>query len=387
MEIFYLSSMKKPVQIFILLFSNFLFSQYDAIDRKMDEIPKQNENATEKIASYISQNFTSEEDKIRAAFYWTSSNISYDVENMYNPKTQTTAEKISSTLRTKKGVCMHYSEVFNDIVNKMGMKSYVVDGYTKQFGKIARLSHAWNACMIDGKWYLLDVTWSAGYVNDDVFYKKKNNIYFKSSRTDFLKTHMPFDYMWQLNEKPITNDEFYNDITESGSISNSYDFNSDIKAFEKLSESEKILKKLERIEKAGLKNTFIKAEYNMLKNNLEGFKNNNSIPKLELIVSEFNEANKLLNDFIHYRNSRFTPMLPDDKIKEKAQIAYDKWSFCQQGLASIADVSKENLMNFNSLKKAVASAQKRFDAQLSFVTEYLSKSPAERASAFILKRR
>jgi hypothetical protein len=379
--------MKKVLQLFILLFSNIIFSQYEMIDKKMDDIPRQYQNTTTTIANYITQNFTSEEEKIRAAFYWTATNISYDVANMYQPKIQTIDEKISSALKTKKGVCMHYAEVFNAIVNQMGMKSYVIDGYTKQFGKIARLSHSWNASKINGKWFLFDPTWGAGYVNEEVFYKKLNNNYFKPSTADFLKTHMPYDYMWQLNAKPITNDDFYNDITESDLIANPYDFNAAIEHFAAVAEPEKMLKQLERIEKAGLKNNFIKEKYTALKKNFEGYKNNNSIPKLEQIVSEFNEANKLLNDFILYRNSRFTPLLSDDKIKEKVQIPYDKWLFCQQELAKIVDVSKENLLNFNSLKKTVAFAQKRFDAQLNFVNNYLSKSPSERASAFIIKRK
>lgn len=387
MELFYLMSMKKTLQLFILLFSNMLFSQYEMIDKKMDDIPKQYQAATATIANYISQNFTSEEDKIRAAFYWTATNISYDVVNMYQPKIQTTDEKISSALKTRKGVCMHYAEVFNAIVNQMGMKSYVIDGYTKQFGKMARLSHSWNACKVNGKWCLFDPTWGGGYVNDEVFYKKLNNNYFKPSTADFLKTHMPYDYMWQMNEKPITNEDFYNDITVSDLIATSYDFNAAIAQFEALSEPEKLLKQIERIEQTGLKNNFIKEKYNVLKKNLEGYKNNNSIPKLEQIVSEFNLANKLLNDFILYRNNRFMPMLSDDKIKEKVQIPYDKWLFCQQELAKIVDVSKENLPNFNSLKKAVAFAQKRFDLQLNFVNDYLSKSPSERATAFVIKRK
>ena len=386
MKLFYLMDMKKSAQLFILLFSNILFSQYDAIDKTMDAIPGQNENTTESIANYISRNFITQDDKIRAAFYWTASNISYDSKAINLIKIYTKEEKINSALKTRKGVCMHYSEVFNDIVTKMGMKSYVIDGYTKQSGEIARLSHAWTACMIDEKWYLVDVTWGSGYIKDNVYYKKLNNIYYKSSATAFLKTHMPYDYIWQLNENPITNDGFYNDETKSSLIANSYDFSAQIEAFLKLSEPEKLLQKMQRMEKAGLKNNFVKEAYSVLKKNFDGYKNNNSIPKLELIVSEFNDANKLLDNFIHYRNARFTPMLSDDKIKEKAQIAYDKWSFCKVELAKIVDVSKENLTNFNSLKKAVTFAQKRFDTQLSFANEYLLKSPAERASVFVIKR-
>jgi len=386
-KLFYLMFMKKILLLFILLFSNSIFSQYEMIDKKMDDIPKQYQSTIPAIANYISQNFTSEEDKIRVAFYWTATNISYDVANMYQPKIQTVDEKISSALKTKKGVCMHYAEVFNAIVNQMGMKSYVIDGYTKQFGKIAGLSHSWNACKVNGNWYLFDPTWGAGYVNEEVFYKKLNNSYFRSDAADFLKTHMPFDYMWQLNEKPITNDDFYNDITESDLIANPYDFNAAIIQFEILSESDKMLKQIERMEKTGLKNNFIKEKYTALQKNYEGYKNNNSIPKLKQIVAEFNQANKLLNDFILYRNSRFKPMLSDDKIKEKVQVPYDKWLYCQQELAKITDISKENLLNFNSLKKTVAFAQKRFEAQLNFVNDYLSKSPAERAAAFTVKRK
>lgn len=357
------------------------------IDKKMNEIPKADETTTAKIANYINQNFTSDEDKIRAAFYWTASKISYDVDNMYEPKKQTIAEKIESALKTRKGVCMHYSEVFSDIVNKLGIKTYVVNGYTKQFGKIARLSHTWNISKLNGKWCFFDVTWASGYVKDMVFYKNLNNIYYNPTPTEFLKTHMPFDYMWQLNQNPITNDDFYKDVAESNLIANQYDFNAEITQYESLTEPEKLQKKAERIERAGLKNEFIKDEYNLIKKNLESYKNNSSIPTLELIVKEYNEANKLLNEFIHYRNSRFTPMLADDEIKKKVQIPYDKWQFCHDELAKIVNVSKENQANFISLKKTVATAQKRFDEQLNFANDYLSKSPSERASFFLVKRK
>lgn len=374
--------------VFITQISNGQTStDYSAIDKIMTAIPNNKTNTTSEIADYIGSNFKTENEKIRAAFFWTAANISYDVDNMYEPKKQTTAEKIESALKTRKGVCMHYSEVFSDIANKLGIKTYVVSGYTKQLGKIAQLSHAWNVSKINGKWCFFDVTWASGYIQDMVYIKKLNNIFYNPTTTEFLKTHMPFDYMWQLNQKPITNNDFYKDVTESELIANSYDFNAEIDFYEKLTEPEKIQKKIERIEKAGLKNEFVKAEFNLLKKNLESHKNNNSIPTLQLIVAEYNEANKLLNEFIRYRNSRFTPMLSDDEIRKKVQVPYDKWLFCKEELTKIVDVSRDNLANFNSLKKTVETAQQRFDLQLNFVKDYLSKSPSERASAFMAKRK
>lgn len=383
--------MKNSFLLLLLIFAQFSIGQvandFLAIDKIMDEIPANATATTDGIANYIQSNFKTENEKIRAAFYWTAANISYDVANMNQPKPQTREEKISSALKTRKGVCMHYSEVFSDIANKLGVKTVVVSGYTKQAGKIASLSHSWNASKMDGKWYLFDVTWGAGYVKELVFYKKLTNIYFKSEPADFLKTHMPYDYMWQLNKKPITNDDFYKDKTESELISNAYDFDTEIAQFEVLSETEKILRKMERMEQTGLKNDFFKTEYNLLKRNLDNHKNNKSISTLELIVAEYNQANKLLSDFINYRNRKFVPLVSDAEIRSKAQIPYDKWLFCKEELDKVVNVSKENLANFNSLKKVVATSQKRFEEQLDFVNKYLSKSPSERVAVFSPNRR
>ena len=56
---------------------------YSLVDAKMAAIPENLTTSTQEIAKYINANFKTETDKIRAAYYWTSSNISYDVANIY----------------------------------------------------------------------------------------------------------------------------------------------------------------------------------------------------------------------------------------------------------------------------------------------------------------
>jgi hypothetical protein len=57
-------------------------------------------------------NFKTETDKIRAVFYWTASNISYDVPGMFDLNVnETVPEKIAKTLKKRKGVCAHYAVV------------------------------------------------------------------------------------------------------------------------------------------------------------------------------------------------------------------------------------------------------------------------------------
>ena len=70
---------------------------------------------------------------------------------------------------------MHYAAVFNDLANKVGVRTYVIEGYTKQYGKIATLGHSWCASQLDGKWLLFDPTWGSGYVLNQTYVKKLNN--------------------------------------------------------------------------------------------------------------------------------------------------------------------------------------------------------------------
>ncbi len=126
----------------------------------MAKIPKASTKNTKSIADYIVANFKSENEKLRAAFFWVASNISYDVANMENIEFSDTSEqKIEKTLTTRKGVCIHYAELFNAIVSQLGFESEIIEGYTKQFGKVASLSHAWCAVKSEGKWLLFDPTW------------------------------------------------------------------------------------------------------------------------------------------------------------------------------------------------------------------------------------
>jgi transglutaminase-like putative cysteine protease len=147
--------MKKISVLFLFFLSLLSFGQintgYSLVDAKMNAIPSSSTASVGAIASYINANFKSDKDKIRAAFYWTASNISYDVANMFTVGfDETEQDKIAKTLQSKKGVCIHYASVFNALCKEMGIESYVISGYTKQNGKVGNLAHAWTAAKIDG---------------------------------------------------------------------------------------------------------------------------------------------------------------------------------------------------------------------------------------------
>jgi hypothetical protein len=380
-------NMKNIYLTLSFLFSILSFGQanisYTLVDAKMNLIPGNATNSTEAIAKYINVNFKTENDKIRAVFYWTASNISYDVANMFAVDiTETPQDRITKTLKTKKGICQDYAMIFSETANLVGVKSVVVEGYTRQDGKVATLAHAWCAAKIDNKWYLFDPTWGSGYVNNNKYTRKINNIHFKVEPSKMINSHMPFDYLWQFINNPITNQEFIGGKTQIDKTKKSFDFESEITKYESLPKIDQFFESAQRIEKNGIKNQLISQAYTYTKTSWNTERENENGAKYNAIVNQYNEAISELNDFIYYRNNKFKPVLPDDEIKSKIKTPIEKLKKCQESLFRIGSMGSENATSISTLKKSVADALVQSESHLEFVNNYLSKSKLVRKTMF-----
>ena len=367
----------------VLLFSMLLVSQFSigqkeneylVIDNKMAKIRDSLTTSTSGIANYITENFKSETEKIRAVFYWTASNISYDVANMYEPNFLDSPEvKIANTLKSRKGVCIHYAEVFNDIANKVNIKTYIISGYTKQDGQIATIGHAWCASKIDGKWLLFDPTWGSGFIEAKKFTRKFNNSFFKVEPSKMITSHMPFDYLWQFLNLPMTNQEFINGKLDTNKPKINFNFETEIDNYQKMCDGDKAFEASKRIEKSGLLNKMITDYNNEEKKVFTVFRQNKNIEKLNVISADFNEGIAYLNDFILFRNKRFKPSQSDEMIQKMIQDVKEKFTKCKDDVYTIGSVGTENSSNLNSLKRMILEALDKTKEQEDFVKEYLSK--------------
>ncbi|MFN7240355.1 MAG: transglutaminase domain-containing protein [Chitinophagales bacterium] len=140
--------MKVFMTIFLTLITLIVSSQLSnaEVDKRMLKLPNSQTNSISSIAKFIRENFSSDSNKIRAVYFFTAHHIDYDVDNMFAINfNETTENKIEKGLKTRKGVCMHYSEVFNALARQLGFESYVVEGITKQNGTTDAMAHAWNA--------------------------------------------------------------------------------------------------------------------------------------------------------------------------------------------------------------------------------------------------
>lgn len=171
--------------------------------------------------------FTDAPDKARAIFAWIATHIRYD----YN-EAQTMDKKISFTgasmteieqkekayfeeeipnitFRTRKGVCQDYSCLFKQMCTFTDVESEVISGLSKDDSKqVSKAGHAWNAVQLEGKWYLLDATWAAGYISEEKFVKEYAPGYYKTDPQLFALNHLPDSSKWQLLERPLTLGEF-----------------------------------------------------------------------------------------------------------------------------------------------------------------------------------
>jgi len=372
-------------------------SEYATVDKKALQLPDSLTLSTKDIASYINLNFTTDTDKVRAIFIWVASNIRYDVANMYAINFyESREEKIAKPLKTRKGICENYAALFNDICSKSGIRSYVVEGYTKQNGFTDNIPHAWSAALVDSNWFMFDPTWGSGSVNNGKFYKKINNEYFKASPSKLIRSHMPFDYLWQFLNYPITNQEFYDGKTQQNKSKAFFNFPDSIKVYEALNPLEKLMASATRIEKNGVKNSMIfdrlqhiKLEIEYKKNKIDNERIDTENKRQTKIVDlynsavlDFNDGIKDFNKFIDYRNKQFTPVKTDSEIQSMLDVADNKFKEARRKLNEIvnpdANIAKLILQASNSINETYTQVQEQQD----WLKVYFSKGKFARKSMF-----
>ena len=105
-----------------------------------------------------------DEEKVMIFYHWITENIEYD--HKYDVAYQ--HFDVARTLRTKKGVCYDYANLFAVFCRSQNIQCYVVDGYLRQDRSA---QHTWNRVFYNGTWWNLDVT------NDAMCYRNGKTPY------------------------------------------------------------------------------------------------------------------------------------------------------------------------------------------------------------------
>lgn len=225
--------------IILFLFTTGLRAQkdYSAIDAYAKHAPPGLSGMLKPLTHYLTDRYSSEEDKARSISVWIVHNIKYDVK-MYRTDRR---KKLSpgKILRRRKAICQGYCDLFEAMCKEAGLTAATITGYDKG-GEyepqdiFVRDDHAWSAVNTDGGWHLLDLTWSAGYVVprrqafrrwlyfrfDIPFVQKYRFIrhvtydYYYADPGKFAKDHLPAYPWWQMTDTEISIEAFEKDTVK-----------------------------------------------------------------------------------------------------------------------------------------------------------------------------
>jgi hypothetical protein len=179
---------------------------YERVDATIELYPTSFKSA-EEFSKFITRDFTSEEEKVRAIYTWLIKNVAYEPEEYKkfnfnfknyrerNLKEEKTRQKvIQRTLEKGIAVCEGYAMLFERMCELQGISSYLVRGDIKtnfnDIGRPFKRVHMWNVVIIDAHPYLIDATWGAGKYRDK-FVKEPSYFYYKTPPKLFANTHYP----------------------------------------------------------------------------------------------------------------------------------------------------------------------------------------------------
>lgn len=343
-------------------------------DTFLTHIPSSEATSTATIAEYVKKNFVGDLKKVGAIYSWVTSNLRYstDSANVINLGPDPNA-KITAALRRRKGVCENYAAIFNDICLKSGLTSFVIDGYTKQNGSIDRIGHAWCAVLIDNTWMLCDPTWDEG--------SGTNTKYFLTEPSAFIESHIPFDPMWQLLNYPISHQQFASEnfYTKEKQYFNYADT---IAAYLKMDSLHQLQSSAYRVEQAGLHNPLIKDRLNLLKMHIEMIRQDKDVDLYNSSVADLNEATKIYNNFVQFRNNQFTPAVTDQQLQSFLNGIDKKIAEANKKLDEIERSQATFTFSTEAERERLTTLNEKVKEQNKFLNQYLNTAKANRQSLF-----
>jgi hypothetical protein len=151
--------------------------------------------------------------KIKNIHDWIALHISYDDKAYLSGRIP--EQSYTSVLKRRRGVCDGYAGLFRTMCEIAGFECTKVRGYSRGYGyeedkkEKIETNHAWNAVRIGEAWYLVDVTWDAGYLSDSgSFVPEYETSYLFIPPGGMVYTHFPDNRSWQLLKTPYSRKEF-----------------------------------------------------------------------------------------------------------------------------------------------------------------------------------
>lgn len=330
------------------------------------------------IAAFLVQDLSSDEEKVTAIFNWIAGNIHYDVDLLQNENLVFNSEDVlDDVIQNRKGICMHYAELFYAMAKASGLKAYKIKGYTRNSaGNVIYIGHIWNAVKINGGLYLFDATWAAGYVERGQFVQEFSDRYFMVRPEVFIRTHMPFDPMWQLLPRPVSHKEFdANKFPEqpfaSGDIiMDNFLLYAVSGELNRLRDAHQRI--LETLPQSGQAADLLHTELN----NLAGIMYN-------MAVDDINHAVMVFNSYSSHKGKRFRdPVIEDFLIRQWTEELESRLSSAENIVYNLNSAGPELNNLIEGAIESLVHMRAVWDNETEFINRYLSTRKALRVFLF-----
>ncbi len=261
------------------------------------------------------------QDTIESVFTWVAENIKYDIKKLEKIESIKRTDKnsdfsseeeyqdhlLKKVIKSKKGVCEDYALLLHEFVTQLGYDSYIINGYVKDSkGRVAKkVGHAWNAIKVNGEWQLFDPTWGSGHVVDEKKFVKAFNIeWYNVDPKEMIKTHMPYDPVWQFLDRPMTYKEFENNLEVAYSEA-ALNYNELIESSDQKDKQQQMRDQLARSEKMGDGIGLIKKWRRHTEKNISTYGITSQKDLLDTATASANKAAGLYNEFVKASSKKF----------------------------------------------------------------------------------
>jgi len=184
----------------------------DSVEEAVFEAPYNN---LEALVQELTDSVEHPLERARIIHDWIALNIAYDGEALLSQRLF--REDPAMTLTRRHAVCGGYARLFEYMSHLADVEVETVTGYSRGYGVPlfdervrfrSRNAHAWNAVRFENNWYLVDVTWNAGYLQDGRFMADYGTEYLYADPEHFIYTHYPQAPGWYLTEQEVTRERF-----------------------------------------------------------------------------------------------------------------------------------------------------------------------------------
>jgi len=192
----------------------------DVVDRALKFLPSRNYTKKDRMIEQmnLAKKLYSLTDMEAAymVYKWEFQNLKYDCYNFEHDWSKIDFSD-DGTYSSGVGVCDGFAKLYVAMCKGMGIDAYRVVGYSKGSlftpGEIPDDSdHAWNAIRIDGRYYVLDVTWGIGSCNGEKYVPNLRDSYFCPKPEAMIRTHLPVDKKFQLVYPNLTLKQFVDSL-------------------------------------------------------------------------------------------------------------------------------------------------------------------------------